>query len=116
MGERRGTTPTKPVVVKGADLTAMDVRLAFRCGRHLAVKEHGDLDMEVFTDAKGVTCTRIITTLTQEETLKWQAGQKVQVQVRAVDSAGYAIATIDKEIGKAKRILQDGYIEYRLEG
>ena len=116
MGERRGTTPTKPVVVKGADLTDMDVRLAFRCGRHLAVKEQGDIEMEAFTDEKGVTCTRVIATLTQEETLKWQAGQKVEVQVRAVDSAGYALATKDREVGKAKRILQDGFIEYRLEG
>lgn len=112
---RRGTTPTKPVVVKGADLTAMDVRLAFRCGRHLAIKEQGDIEMEAFTDSEGVTCTRITATLTQKETLEWQAGQKVEVQVRAVDSAGYALATEDKEAGKAERILQDGFLTYRLE-
>ena len=113
---RRGTTPTKPVVVKGADLTAMDVRLAFRCGRHLVIKEQGDIEMEAFADSEGVTCTRIVATLTQRETLKWQAGQKVEVQVRAIDSAGYALATEDRDVGKAKRILQDGFIEYRTEG
>ena len=99
---RRGTTPTVTVTVD-ADLTGMDVHLAFEAGA-LIVKSGEDLDIET-----GDTTT-ISTTLTQEDTLAMSAGTQCEVQVRAFNADGsIAMASTIGSI-PVNRILEEGVL------
>lgn len=60
---RRGTTPTITVSVD-ADITDMNIHLAFKCGSRLIVKQGDDLTVEAVEGG-----TEITTTLTQQDTL-----------------------------------------------
>lgn len=100
---RRGTTPTLRVTVD-ADIHEMGIHLTLKCGRKTIDKTGGDL--EVSLDESGGTV--IVLPLTQADTLAMNAGQKCEVQIRAVDNGG-AIA-LASTIGSipVDRILLDG--------
>lgn len=103
---RRGTTPTLHVTVD-ADLTDMEVYLALKTGgRPLVVKRNRDVEMAV-EDGK----TTMDVKLTQSDTLAMKAGDKCEVQLRAVTDGGEtAIATTIATI-PVQRILQDGELD-----
>ena len=103
---RRGSTPTITVSV-GADLSEMDVNLAFEAG-NLIVKTGSDLEIEV-ADGK----TTITTTLTQEDTLSMTDGKDCRIQVRAYTSEGdVAMATTIGRI-PVRGILEDGKLPHQ---
>ena len=102
---RRGTTPTIQVEVP-LDISDYGVHLAFKQGKDLVVKTGDELVIEVSEGS-----TLISASLTQEETLKFASGKKVEVQVRAVrDGGAIAMATTigDIDVG---RILQEGVLD-----
>ena len=102
---RRGTTPTITVTVD-ADITDMNIFLAFRnCGR-LLVKSGDELEVSV---EEGVTT--ITTTLTQDETLAWRAGTDVEIQVRAEKLDGTVAIATDIATLAVERILQGGVLD-----
>ena len=102
---RRGTTPTITVEVD-ADLSGLNIRLAFKEGSKLIVKEGSDLDVSVEGEVTTVSCD-----FTQEDTLSWRSGHSVEVQIRAADESGYpAIATTIGSI-PVERILQEGVLD-----
>lgn len=103
---RRGTTPTLHVTVD-ADLTDMELYLALKTGgRPLVVKRNRDMEIAV-EDGK----TSIELRLSQSDTLAMKAGDKCEVQLRAVTDGGEtAIATTIASI-PVQRILQDGELD-----
>ncbi len=103
---RRGTTPTLHVTVD-ADLTDMELYLALKTGgRPLVVKRNRDMEVSV-EDGK----TSIELRLSQSDTLAMKAGDKCEVQLRAVTDGGdTAIATTIASI-PVQRILQDGELD-----
>ena len=105
---RRGTTPTLRVTVD-ADVTAMSIYLAMRCGKHLLVR--GDDTLDVSLDESGETPkTVIVCRLNQSETLAMRAGEKCEVQIRAVTDGGdTALASTIGSV-PVERILQDGVL------
>ena len=105
---RRGTTPTITVHVD-ADITDLNVYLAFRVGSKLLVKSGNDLTVTAGEN----NSTDISVTLTQEDTLGFNAGGDCEVQIRAEKLDGaVAIATTIGTI-PVRRILQNGYIGAR---
>ena len=107
---RRGTTPTITTRVN-ADLTGMDIYLAFKLDKQtLLIKTGSDLDIEYETQESGEVYTIVSVALTQEDTLAMKAGKSVEIQIRAVmDHGDIAIAT-DIEAFQVERILQDGVL------
>lgn len=105
---RRGTTPTLRVTVD-ADITEYKLYLALKTRGKLIVKSD---ELEVSTEAgdKG-TVTVIICRLTQEDTLAMQAGQKCEVQIRAVDKGGATALASNIDTIPVERILQDGVLD-----
>lgn len=100
---RRGTTPTLRITVD-ADLTDMELYLALKTGgKPLVVKRNGDMEVDV-ANGKSV----IVVRLTQADTLGMKAGDKCEIQLRAVTDGGdTAIATTIGSV-PVQRILQDG--------
>lgn len=105
---RRGTTPTLRVTVD-ADITEYKLYLALKTRGKLIVKSD---ELEVSTEEgdKG-TVTVIICRLTQEDTLAMQAGQKCEVQIRAVDKGGATALASNIDSIPVERILQDGVLD-----
>lgn len=110
---RRGTTPTIVLTVtdadgQGLDLTGQDVYVTFRerggAGAALTKREH-DEGVEV---GYGGDPSAVAVTLTQADTLRFRAGQKVRVQIRC-KYFGVAQATDIAEFD-AEEILLDGEI------
>ena len=85
---RRGTTP-RVTVTAPIDLTPMTVYLTFKQGSAEATLTNADFEAFAYADGK----TTISASLTQEQTLAFEAGERVRVQVRAVDGDGYALAS-----------------------
>lgn len=102
---RRGTTPTITATVD-ADLTGLDLYLAFRQAMAQPIVKTGDaLEVEI---ADGQTT--ITTTLTQAETLAMSDAYPVEVQVRAIGDGGdVALATTIASV-EVDRILQEGVL------
>ena len=105
---RRGTTPTIRITVD-SDISELSIHLALKCGRMLLEKKGADLD--VSTDSTGQAVKTIVECpLSQADTLGMSAGQKCEVQIRAIGANGaVALAT---NIGSipVDRILQDGVL------
>lgn len=101
---RRGTTPTITVEVD-ADLTGLQIYLAFKCGSKLVVKTDDDLNATYEEDKTTIECI-----LSQRDTLAFKSGGVCEVQIRAVDASGYpALATTIGSI-PVERILQEGVL------
>lgn len=106
---RRGTTPTLRVTVD-ADVTAMHIYLALKCGRNAIVRENDTLDVAL--DESGDEPKTVITCrLSQSETLSMRAGERCEVQLRAVTDEG--ATALASNIGSIPvgRILQDGELD-----
>ena len=102
---RRGTTPTITATVD-ADLTGFDLHLAFSQNFDLVFEKTGaELSVSVDGDVTTVECA-----LTQEDTLKLSAKSRVEVQLRAVTSAGAVAVATDIAALDVERILQDGVL------
>ncbi len=102
---RRGTTP-RVTVTAPIDLTAMSVFLTFGQGPVEVTLTNGDFETFDYTDGK----TTITASLTQAQTLGFEAGQRVRVQVRAVDADGYALASTIAS-APVGAIIREGVIE-----
>lgn len=103
---RRGTTPRVTVTVP-IDLTSMAVYLTFKQGSAEATLTNADFEAFGYADGK----TTISASLTQEQTLGFKAGERVRVQIRAIDGGGRAVAS-DIASVKVTGLLRDGSIEY----
>ena len=103
---RRCTTPTITATID-ADLTGLDIRMAFRQSSYAPiVKTDDDLDVTI----EGGTTT-VAVALTQADTQSLRDGVPVDVQVRAIgDGGAVALATTIASID-VERILEDGVID-----
>ena len=101
-GWKRGSTPTNIFNVN-IDLRDATVFLDY--------SQLGEVIIEKTGDQLTITDKTITTTLTQEDTLKLDDNQLVEMQIRYIRSNGIADASnvITASVGK---ILKDGLIEY----
>lgn len=99
---RRGTTPTFEIECD-IDLTNQNVYVTIRQGST-------ELTVEPEVESTETGCVLYIT-LTQKQTLGFSAGIKAQMQVRAINANGTAVASniMPIEVGK---ILLDGELSY----
>lgn len=106
---RRGTTPTLVIKVN-EDATAWPtVHIAFKQSKHdVIVKTLTDLEDDPELDEDGHTVFRV--PLSQNDTLAFRSGSAVEVQIRALDSDGNAVATTIGSID-VKRILEEGVLD-----
>lgn len=112
---RRGTTPTY-VLVADADLEGFDIVVSFRRGDYRTDLRGDRLSVEAAQDEQGATHTDVSFTLTQQETLRLGSRDPrkrdlCQVQLRAVDRYGTAVASEIAEI-EVLPVLRDGVIAY----
>lgn len=102
----RGTTPTHKFNVN-VNLQATRVFLTYKQRGSIVVEKDSNVDTETLTiDGNSVTVT-----LSQEDTLKFNYNEGVEIQIRAVYEDGKAIASsiITTYVDK---ILKDGEIAY----
>lgn len=98
---RRGTTPTHEFVV--------DVDMTSATAIYITYKQREKVILEKNIDDITVTDTKLMVTLTQEETLMFNINNIVEIQIRAKMDTGEAIASnIIKT--SAQRILKEGVI------
>lgn len=98
---RRGTTPTHEFVV--------DVDMTSATAIYITYKQRDKVILEKNIDDITVTDTKLMVTLTQEETLMFNINNIVEIQIRAKMDTGEAIASnIIKT--SAQRILKEGVI------
>lgn len=107
---RRGTTPTIVATVRGVDLASWPVVV-------LSLRTFSGVGVDIDKSGLEVTSSQVDDTprsivsahLTQAQTLAWDSGAKVFVQVRARSVNGDAIAT---EIGTLRvgGLLKDGEV------
>lgn len=97
---RRGTTPTHNFTVD-VDLRDAVVYISYAQGGRVIVEKTGD-DITI-------TATKLETTLTQEETLRFVPGKDVEMQIRYRKPDGSADASEIMYI-KAEALLKDGVI------
>lgn len=100
----RGTTPTFVFEIDtgGVELDVKTIWLTFSQGKVGITKTQDDV--YVTEDS------RIIVTLSQDETLQFESGKTVEVQARILTTEGKALATEILQI-HANRILKGGLIE-----
>lgn len=98
---RRGTTPTISITVKGLSDIQIDKAYLTLKQRGIVV-EKTEADIEIDGDM-------LRATLTQEETLGFMAGAKINVQLRVLSENGTAYASniVTVPVGE---ILKDGVI------
>ena len=97
---RRGTTP-KNTFLTSIDLTSAEVMYITYSQKGVTVIEKSLPDITVTADKLEVT-------LTQEDTLKFDAQQKLEIQIRAkLDGEAIASDIIETTVGK---ILKEGAI------
>lgn len=99
----RFTTPTLPLIVE-ADLTGMDIYASLSQGCIKLTKKCNDYSVE---DNQ----TTINLPLTQEETGKFKADEKIDIQVNWINSIGNRGATVTKTILTIENLLNE-VIEY----
>ena len=101
-GWKRGSTPINIFRVN-VDLTNATVFVTYAQGGVVKIEKTGD-DLIVTEDT-------ISTTLTQEDTLKLESNQLVEMQIRYIKPNGIADGSniVTASVGK---ILKDGLIEY----
>lgn len=102
----RGTTPTHKFNVN-RDLTEARVYLTYKQRGSVIVERNNEAETNTLT----IDATSVLVTLTQEETLKFYANEKVEIQIRAIFSDGTAIASTIVS-AYTDKILKDGEIEY----
>ena len=83
----RGTTQEITVTIRGWDLTGCDIYVHFKQGSKAVTKK--DMDSVAFTD----NATKIVLTLTQQETMSFDNNRAGLVQARWIDSNGKARKT-----------------------
>ena len=102
----RGTTPTHKLNVN-VNLISAKVYVTYKQrGSVIVERSNEDTDDTLIIDEKSITLT-----LTQEETLKFYANEKVEIQIRAVFEDGEAIASNIVSLYTDK-ILKEGEIQY----
>ena len=98
---RRGTTPTHEFVV--------DVDMTSATAIYITYKQRDKVILEKNIDDITVTDTKLMVTLTQEETLMFSVNNNVEIQIRAKLDTGEAIASnIIKT--SAQKVLKEGVI------
>ena len=99
---RRGTTPTIKIDVKGCNLADFDsVYVTFK-QKALSIDKFGD-DLDIQNNAISILLSR-------EDTLRFDASYKyVDVQIRAVNKEGVAIASNIRQI-PVEAVLKEGVI------
>ena len=102
----KGTTPTHKFNVD-RDLTLARVYVTYKQRGSIIVERNN----EETTNTLTINETSVELTLTQEETLKFYANEKVEIQIRAVYEDGTAIASSIISV-YTDRILKDGEIVY----
>ena len=102
----KGTTPTHKFNVD-RDLTEARVYVTYKQRGSIIVERNN----EEATNTLTIDETSVELTLTQEETLKFYANEKVEIQIRAVYEDGTAIASSIISV-YTDRILKDGEIVY----
>ena len=106
---RRGTTPTLRVTAD-ADISQYDIYLALKTRGKLLVKSGDALDVSTEEDGEGNVSTVVLCRLTQADTLSMQAGQRMEVQIRAIDDGGATALASNIDSVPIDRILQDGVL------
>ena len=98
---RRGTTPTFNITVTGCDLSGADsIFVTFKQGKAQVDKTGDDL---------AVSGNKIAVLLKQEDTLQFDADQKVSMQIRIKTNSGTVIASGIKSL-TVDEILKEGVI------
>ena len=99
---RRGTTPTIKIDVKGCNLADFDSVYVTLKQKALSIDKFGD-DLDIQNNAISIL-------LSQEDTLRFDASYKyVDVQIRAVNKEGVAIASNIRQI-PVEAVLKEGVI------
>ena len=101
----QGTTPALTLKVEGADLTDKTVFVTIRCGNYVLTKT-GDSLSVTYADDYSVVIVR----LSQNETLMMRKFE-AEVQVRFIDSSGFADAT-NKATFNVRESLYQSIIKY----
>lgn len=104
---RRGTTPSYLLRIVGDDISEFKIVVTIEQEGKLFNLTGDRLDVS-FDDETGDTL--ILFTLTQEETLNFKTGS-ASVQVRAINTDGYAVASNDGVIS-IRKILYEELIRY----
>ena len=94
------TTPTQPILVRGADLTACDVRVTLA---QAGVRYDLAPDGMTYDADSG---TLLVVRLTQEQTGALAPGA-ARLQVNAIDSAGYRAATKIYRVSIGQNLLEE---------
>lgn len=89
---RRGTTPTITVSVSGLDLSSLatiylTLKQILDDDSEIIITKYGDM-LDIDYDKETVSYR-----LTQEETLRFEPGKSIQVQIRAIDDYETAFAS-----------------------
>ena len=100
------TTPTISLIVEGADITAHDIYVTLEQGTNELIKKGSDLNVSTEEDG-----TKIIFTLTQEESASFDYNNRAAVQVNWITSQGVRSATEIKSIGVMRNLL-DKVVNY----
>ena len=98
---RRGTTPTHEFTT--------DIDLSTADKIYITYKQGGVVKLEKALPDITVTPTKLIVTLTQEETLSFSINKGVEIQIRALLIGGEAIAS-NVITTTAQKILKEGVI------
>ena len=84
---QRGTTQTVTITIKKWDLTASDIYVTFKQGAKAVTKK--SMDSVVFSN----NATKIVLTLTQQDTMSFDNNKTGLVQARWIDDNGIARKT-----------------------
>lgn len=99
---RRFTTPTHELVVRGIDLTGMDVYVTYEQGcRKVTMQPE-----EVAYDADSGNTT-VTVSLSQLQTAQFKPGKRAQVQVNFIDVDGKRNATTVREVNITQNLLDE---------
>ena len=102
----QGTTPTYVITVKNYNLEGKTVYVTLASGARRITLTGDDLAFSYHEDY-----TTIAFRLTQEQTNKLEPGD-VEIQVKFIDPAGIALATVIEKT-KLNRSLLNGVIQYK---
>ena len=99
----RWSTPTQPIVVHGADLTATGCHVVVTIEQGCARLDVEDPPMSYDSEAD---CTTISVGLTQEQTAAFRTGH-ADVQVNAVDWSGYRVVSERARVHVGSNLLDE---------
>lgn len=100
---RRYTTPTHDLVVRGIDLTDMDVYVTYMQGECRKVTMRPEA---VAYDADSGNTT-VTVSLSQLQTAQFKPGKRAQVQVNFIDADGKRNATTVREVNITQNLLDE---------